>query len=69
PDSTAGLCDMSVPTLVIVGEDDGLTPPSEAQAISAALAESFMVVIPAAGHISSLENPDAFTAALRTFLA
>jgi 3-oxoadipate enol-lactonase len=68
-DSTARLSAISVPTLVIVGEDDGLTPPVEAGTIGAAIAHSSVLMIPAAGHISSLENPGAFTAALRGFLS
>jgi pimeloyl-ACP methyl ester carboxylesterase len=67
-DSTESLRAVAVPTLVIVGEQDGLTPPPEAAAISAAIAGSSIVTLPGAGHLSSLEEPEAFNAALRAFL-
>lgn len=68
PDSTAGLRDIAVPTLVIVGEQDGLTPPAEAGQMVSAIAGSTIVVIPGVGHLSSLEAPEVFTNALRSFL-
>ena len=67
-DSTATLGHIRVPTLVVVGEEDVLTPPSEAEKMAAAIAGSRAVVIPAAGHLSNLENPSAYEDALRGFL-
>ena len=68
PDSTVGLGAINIPTLVIIGDQDGLTPPVEASTISTAIVGSYVVVLPNAGHISSMESPAAFTAALRVFL-
>lgn len=68
PDSTESLRAVSVPTLVIVGEEDGLTPPIEASTINMAVAGSYVAMIPGAGHISSLESPTAFTGAIQLFL-
>jgi pimeloyl-ACP methyl ester carboxylesterase len=68
-DSFEGLPAIAVSALVVVGELDGLTPPAEARAISLAIPASQVVVLPGAGHLSSLETPAAFTAALRDFLA
>jgi pimeloyl-ACP methyl ester carboxylesterase len=68
PDSSESLPAIAAPTLVIVGEQDGLTPPSEARASSMAIPGSQVVVIRGVGHLSSLESPAAFTAALRDFL-
>lgn len=68
PDSTASLRAISVPTLVIVGEQDGLTPQIEANQISTAIAGSHVAVVPNAGHISSMESPVFFNGMLRVFL-
>jgi len=69
PDSRETLPKISVPTLVLVGEEDVLTPPEEATAMAAAIPGARLEVIPRAGHLANLENPDAVNAALRAFLA
>jgi 3-oxoadipate enol-lactonase len=68
-DSRPTLASIRVPTLVVVGEEDALTPPAEAQAMAAAIAGSRLEVIPKAGHLSNLENPVAYTGVLRSYLA
>jgi pimeloyl-ACP methyl ester carboxylesterase len=68
PDSTESLRAIAVPAVVIVGAEDGLTPPAEASAIGVAIAGSHVVTLPGAGHLSSLEAPEVFTTALRVFL-
>ena len=68
PDSTALLPLVTVPTLVIVGDEDELTPPDDSQRIAEAVPGATLVTIPAAGHLSNLEQPDAFNAALNGFL-
>lgn len=69
----AGVADrlgtLRVPTLVIVGEHDRATPPEKARAIATAIPGARLVVIPEAGHTSTLEAPDAVTTALEDFLA
>lgn len=67
-DSTELFSQIKVPTLLLVGDQDSLTPPSEMQSMREAIAHSDMIVIPGAGHISNLENPTAFNVALRDFL-
>jgi len=67
PDRTAELPEIAVPTLVVVGNDDALSPPAEARAMAAAMPNARVVEIPGAGHLSNLENPDSFTAALAGF--
>lgn len=67
-DSTDLLSGINVPTLVIVGADDALTPPAEAEKLHASIANSKLVVIPSAGHISNVEQPQAFMEAVREFL-
>jgi pimeloyl-ACP methyl ester carboxylesterase len=68
PDSTADLARISCPTLVIVGEEDAVTPPSEADAMHRAIERSVLVQLPGAAHLSNLEQPDAFSRALADFL-
>ena len=60
---------ITCPTLVMVGADDALTPPVEAEAMARAIAGSELVSIPDAGHLPCVENPAAFNRALRGFLA
>jgi pimeloyl-ACP methyl ester carboxylesterase len=69
PDSTPDLIGITVPCLVIVGEDDGLTPPAMARKIHEHIGGSQMVVIPEAGHLSNLEDPQTFNGALTDFLS
>ena len=68
-DTTARLNEITIPTLVIVGEDDAATPPAMAEAIHAQIAGSRLVVLPSAAHIASVEQADAFNEALQDFLA
>jgi 3-oxoadipate enol-lactonase len=67
-DSQATLPTITVPTLVIAGDADVITPPADAQALAAAIPGARLAVIPRAGHLSPLENPRAFNAAVRAFL-
>lgn len=69
PDSYDTLLSFGKPALVIVGTEDVLTTPAEAEAIAGALADSQLVRIPEAGHLSALEDPAAFSAALSSWLA
>ncbi|WP_217922612.1 alpha/beta fold hydrolase [Miltoncostaea oceani] len=68
-DRVADLPGVAAPTLVIVGEHDGLTPPDFARTLAAGIPGAELVVIPGAGHLTALEAPDAFAAALTGFLA
>ncbi|MEA2499358.1 MAG: hypothetical protein QOH26_1763, partial [Actinomycetota bacterium] len=68
-DSTNELASIDVPTLVIVGEEDAVTPPDASRKIHEHVGGSQLVVIPEAGHLSNLERPEAFNGALRDFLA
>ena len=69
PDSAPLLAEISVPVLLMVGEEDEVTPPAEADHMKAQLADAHIERIPEAGHLSCLENPAAFNAALGTFLS
>jgi pimeloyl-ACP methyl ester carboxylesterase len=67
PDRTAELPEIAVPTLVVVGTQDALSPPEDGRAMAASMPRARVVEIPGAGHLSNLENPDAFAAALAGF--
>lgn len=72
PDSRATIGSITVPTLVLVGENDALTPPAESQAITAMLlpqTSARVEIIAGAGHVSCIERPAAVTHALADFLA
>ena len=68
PDATPGLASVAVPTLVVVGEHDAVTPPLASARIAGSVPGSELVHIPDAGHLSNIENPEAFNAALIAFL-
>jgi pimeloyl-ACP methyl ester carboxylesterase len=67
-DSRPTLGTIDVPVLVLVGEEDRLTPPADAEAMAAGLADARLVRIPGAGHLAALERPDAVAAELAAFL-
>lgn len=69
PDSAPTLATIDVPSLIIVGEEDTLTPPDRSRAMHAAIAGSRLEVIAAAGHVSNVERPAAFNHVLSEFLA
>jgi len=62
------LTDIEVPTHIIVGEFDQLTPPAISAEMVKLINESRLTIIPNAGHLSNMEAPDAFNAAARSFL-
>jgi 3-oxoadipate enol-lactonase len=68
PDATPQLAGISVPALVIVGEEDVLTPPEESERLAREIQQASLVTIAGAGHLSNLERPDAFNASLGRFL-
>jgi 3-oxoadipate enol-lactonase len=67
PDSTALLNEISCPTLVLVGEMDALTSPAENKRIADGIPGARFQIIPSAGHLSNLEQPEIFNEALRSF--
>lgn len=69
PDSEATLATIDVPTLIVVGEEDTITPPDRSRAMHAAIASSRLEVIAGAGHVSNVERPAAFNHVLSEFLA
>jgi 3-oxoadipate enol-lactonase len=67
-DTLAALGAMRARALVIVGDQDAATPPAAAQAIAAHWPSAQLVVIADASHLSNIEQPAAFTAAVLGFL-
>jgi pimeloyl-ACP methyl ester carboxylesterase len=68
PDRTGDLARISVPTLVLAGADDQLIPLDESRTMAGAIPQSQLVVVPDAGHLAPLENPEATNMALLRFL-
>ena len=69
-DSTALLADLrGLPTLVMVGSEDRMTPPARASAMASAIPDARLIVISSAGHLPTLEQPSVVTDGLRAFLA
>jgi 3-oxoadipate enol-lactonase len=67
-DQRIGLPSIKVPTLVIVGDQDPATPPEHGELIADAIPGARLAVIENAAHLSNIEQPDQFIAALRDFL-
>jgi pimeloyl-ACP methyl ester carboxylesterase len=69
PDMTYLLPQIKVPTLVIAGTEDALIPPQEMREIAATVPNGQYVEIPNAGHMSTVENPEAVNVVMSEFLA
>ncbi len=67
-DTSASLSNIKVPTLILVGEHDAITPPSAAQSIKEKVSSSELHVIPESAHMSNLENTNEFNVHLLNFL-
>lgn len=68
PDFNPTLKEITCPTLILVGEEDTLTPVATAEHLRDNIANAEMQVIPHAGHLSNLERPTGFNTALKQFL-
>lgn len=69
PDRTQQLASLRLPTLVLVGTEDAVTPPDEARAMQRAIPGATLVELEGAGHLPSLERPAALNAALLDWLS
>ena len=69
PDASEELATITVPTLVVVGEDDALAPPDVARDMQERIRGAELAVLPRAGHLSNLEAAEEFNAAVSGFLA
>jgi 3-oxoadipate enol-lactonase len=69
PDRTETLARVNVPALVICGAEDAITPVADSEAMARTIPGAKLEVIPQAGHMSNLEQPQAFNRALQAFLS
>ena len=69
PDSVDLLPGISVPTLVITGEADVITPPSEGESMASAIPGARYLQIPGAGHLTPMERPGAVASSLAEHFA
>ena len=69
PDSRPDLPGIRCPTLVLVGDGDQLTPPDLATEIAAGIPGARLLVVPGAGHLSTLERPGEVSRALTDWLS
>jgi pimeloyl-ACP methyl ester carboxylesterase len=69
PDSTPTLATINVPALIVVGEEDAITPPKEARKLHAGIPGSRLEVLRQAGHLSNLERPAAFNTVVSEFVS
>jgi 3-oxoadipate enol-lactonase len=67
-DSTPVLRTIHCPTLIVVGDEDTITPPALSREMHQAISHSQLVVLPGVGHLANMEQPAAFNAALTGFL-
>lgn len=68
-DSRPTLAEVKCPTLVLVGEQDALTPVEVAREMAGGIEGSRLAVLSGSGHLSTMEAPDAVTAELEAWLA
>jgi pimeloyl-ACP methyl ester carboxylesterase len=69
PDSTPDLVRIKCPALVIVGQEDTVTPAADAEILAGSIPGTELVVLPRVGHLSNLEAPDDFSGVVTRFLA
>jgi pimeloyl-ACP methyl ester carboxylesterase len=67
-DSRPLLPGIEIPTLVLAGEGDAITPPEIAREMAEMIEWASLVIVPESGHLSSLEQPERVTQALRLWL-
>ena len=68
PDSGPTLATIRCPTLIVVGDQDAITPPALSEEMQRGIPGAELAVIPDAGHMSNMEQPAAFNEALARFL-
>jgi pimeloyl-ACP methyl ester carboxylesterase len=68
PDATEQLPHIDCPALVIVGDQDAITPVSDARILFERIPHAELAIIEDAGHLSNLERPDLFTDRVASFL-
>ena len=67
-DASGTLAKVDVPTLVLIGDQDQATPMADSEFIRQAITGAELKVIPDAGHLTTIDNPDAVTEEIAEFL-
>jgi len=67
-DTTASLSNIKIPTLLLVGEDDAITPPNVMRTMHERISGSEMVTVPGAAHMAPVEQPEIVNQAIVEFL-
>ncbi len=67
-DYRSSLREITAPTLILVGEHDRLTPPALSQTLQAGIRGARLAVVPGAGHLPNLEQPETFNRLVEAFL-
>jgi pimeloyl-ACP methyl ester carboxylesterase len=67
-DQSELLPQIMVPTLILVGRDDAITPVADSETMHSKIPNSRLAIIESAGHVSNIEQADVFNSHLRTFL-
>ncbi len=62
-------CQIRVPTLIVVGDQDRVTPPELSRELAELIPDARMEVIAGAGHLGNLEKADEFNAIVEQFIA
>jgi pimeloyl-ACP methyl ester carboxylesterase len=68
PDSTDTLATIDVPTLIVVGDEDVITPPKDARRLQEGIAGSGIEILSGAGHLSNVERPASFNTVVSEFV-
>jgi len=66
---TGGLDQITMPTLILVGDEDVATPPEKSEKLQGQITGSKLVIIPNSGHSSTIEEPEAVNSAIAAFLS
>ena len=67
-DQTNLLVNINVKTLVFVGEEDGITPPADAEQLAATIPDAKLVKLAGAAHLSNMEEAHEFSEAIHDFM-
>ncbi len=67
-DTTSTLENIRIPTLLLVGEEDGITPPEMMQQMQGQIHGAELVTVPEAGHMTPVENPEVVSQSIEEFL-
>jgi pimeloyl-ACP methyl ester carboxylesterase len=68
PDSTGKLSQIEVPTLILYGADDQIIPFEDVETMQDAIPDVHLRILPDAGHLLNLEQPELFNRAVLTFI-